>query len=93
MANVNSFSEIVDKLVDQVNISLESMVKLNESITTQEDTVTLSTTQTDPITGDASTVQYSIPSYHTVIDKVNALSNTVDVFVKGEGVVLLNDGT
>jgi len=93
MPNVNSFTETVSTLVDNVNIALESLVKLNESITTQEDTVTLSTTQTSPITGDSSTVTYSIPSYHTIIDKVDALANTVDVFVKGEGVVLLNDGT
>lgn len=93
MGNINSFTEIVTQLVDNTNIALESMTKLNESITTQEDTVTMSTIQINPITGDASTVLYSIPSYNSVINKVNAISNTVDVFVKGEGVVLLNDGT
>jgi hypothetical protein len=93
MANVNSFTETVNQLVDQVNIALEAMVKLNESLTTQDDTTALSIEQTDPITGDASIVTYSIPSYHTVIDKVNALAQTMDTFVKGEGVILLNDGT
>lgn len=93
MPNVNSFTESVDQLVKQVNIALDSMVKLNESITTNEDTVTMQASQIDPITGDVSTVTYSIPSYHNIIDKVNAMTNTVDVFVKGEGVILLNDGT
>ena len=93
MANVNSFSETVDQLVNQVNITLENVVKVNESLTTQDDTVTLSVEQMDPITGDASIVTYSMPSYNTVINKVNAISQTVDTFVRGEGVVLLNDGT
>jgi len=93
MGNINSFTENVNNLIDQVNIALEAMVKLNKSITTQDDTVTITTEQTDPITGDASTVIYSIPSYNNVISKVNALKQTMDTFVKGEGVVLLDDGT
>jgi hypothetical protein len=93
MANINSFTEVVENLIDQVNISLEAMVKLNQSITTQDDNVVISTEQTDPLTGDPSTVTYSIPSYNYVINKVNALVNTMDTFVKGEGVVLLDDGT
>jgi hypothetical protein len=93
MPNINSFTEVVDVLVNQVNIALENVVKLNESITTQEDTVTLSVEQTNPITGDPSTVTYSLPSYNNVINKVNSLYQTMDTFIKGEGVVLLNDGT
>jgi len=93
MANINSFTEVVDVLVNQVNIALNNVVALNESVTTQEDTVTLTVEQTDPITGDPSTVTYSLPSYNNVINKVNALYQTMDTFVKGEGVVLLNDGT
>jgi len=93
MANVNSFTETVDLLVSQVNIALENVVALNESLTTQEDTVTLSVEQMNSITGDVSTVTYSLPSYNNVINKVNAASQTVDTFIRGEGVVLLNDGT
>lgn len=93
MANINSFTETVNELVQQVNIALSNVVALNKSVTTQEDTVIMQAEQTDPITGDPSIVTYSIPSYNTVINKVNAVSQTVDTFVKGEGVVLLNDGT
>lgn len=93
MANVNSFTEVVDNLVNQINIALENVIALNESITTQDDTVTLSVEQTDPVTGDPSTITYSMPSYNTILNKVNALGQTMDTFVKGEGVVLLNDGT
>jgi len=90
---VNSFTEVTNNLIDQVNISLESLVSLNNSMTTQNDTATITIDQVNPVTGDASTVTYTIPSYNTVINKVNAISNTVDTFVKGEGVVLLSDGT
>lgn len=90
---VNSFTETVDQLVNNVNIAMENVVKLNDSITTQYDSVTLSVDQIDPITGDSSTVTYTLPSYNNVINKVNAMSQTVDVFVRGEGVILLNDGT
>jgi len=93
MANVNSFTETVQQLVNQVNIALEALVKLNESLTTKDDTVTLSIKTEDLITGDPSVVNYSIPSYNTVLNKVNSLAQTMDSFVKGEGVVLLNDGT
>lgn len=93
MPNINSFTETVNQLVEQVNIALENAVKLNESITTQNDTVTLSAEQTDPVTGDPSIVTYSLPSYNNIINKVNSINRTVDTFVKGDGVILLNDGT
>lgn len=93
MPNVNSFTETVDILVKQVNIALENVIAVNESLTTQQDTVNMSVEAVNPITGDASTVTFSIPSYNNTLDKVNALAQTMDTFVKGEGVVLLNDGT
>ena len=93
MGNINSFTETVNQLIDSTNIALEAMVKLNESITTQDDTVTLSVEQVNPVTGDPSIVTYSLPSYNNILNKVNALAQTMGTFVKGEGVVLLNDGT
>jgi len=93
MANINSFTETVNMLISQVNIALNNVVSLNESLTTKNDTVTISVDEVDPITGDSSTVTYAIPSYATTLNKVNAISQTVDTFVKGEGVILLEDGT
>jgi hypothetical protein len=93
MANINSFTETVNLLVNQVNIATDAMVKLNESVTTQQDTVSFSVEETNLITGDASTVTYSIPSYNYVINKVDRLTQTMDAFVNGDGVVLLKDGT
>lgn len=72
---------------------MEAMVKLNESVTTQDDVVNIEVEQENWITGDASLVTYSIPSFNYVLNKLSALSNTLDAFIKGDGVVLLNDGT
>lgn len=93
MSNINSFTEVVNQLINQTNIAMEAMVKLNESVTTQEDVVSIEVEQENWITGDASLVTYSIPSFNYVLNKLSALSNTLDVFIKGDGVVLLNDGT
>jgi hypothetical protein len=90
---VNSFTETVNNLVGQVNIALESLNQINASMTTQEDSVPLTIQQVDPLTGDSSTVTYSIPSFINVTNKLNAVTQTMDVFTKGEGVVLLKDGT
>lgn len=93
MSNINSFTEVVNQLINQTNIAMEAMVKLNESVTTQEDVVSIEVEQENWITGDASLVTYSIPSFNYVLNKLSALSNTLDAFIKGDGVVLLNDGT
>lgn len=90
---INSFTETVNKLIEQTNIALEFAVKTNESLTTQDDAVIMQIENKNEITGDPSIVSYSIPSYNTMINKVNAALQTVDTFVKGEGKILLADGT
>ena len=90
---MNSFTETTNKMVDQINIALEFAQKTNESLTTQQDSVTIKIEREDPITGDSSIVTYKIPSYNTTINKANNAQDTVGVFVKGDGVVLLQDGT
>jgi hypothetical protein len=89
----NSFTQTVIDLEESVNISLAAMQGMNDAMTTNEDSVVIPVTTTDPITGDPSITNYSIPSFHSVIDQLNRVSNTVDTFVSGQGVVLLNDGT
>lgn len=93
MANVNSFTETTNDLVKQVNIALESMAKMNQSMTTENDSVIITVEGNDPITGDSSTYTYSIPSYQYTMAELSRITNTVDTFVSGNGVVLLNDGT
>jgi len=89
----NSFTQSVIDLTNNVNIALNSMIELNNSLTTENDSVVIEVAGNDPITGDASIYTYSIPSYHYILNQLNRISNTVDVFVSGQGVVLLNDGT
>lgn len=90
---INSFTQTVNDLIKQSNISLEFAVKTNESLTTQSDTIQLQVENKDAITGDPSIVTYSIPSYNSMINKVNSALQTMDTFVKGKGKVLLKDGT
>lgn len=89
----NSFTENTERLIQQVNIALESMVKLNDATTTENDTVTVFVEGTDPVTGDPSIYTYEIPSYQKTLSEVDRIGNSVDTFVSGNGVVLLNDGT
>ena len=91
--NINSFAETVSNLVEATNVALESMVTLNKMTTTKEDTVSMTVTETNPVTGDPSTATYSLPSYNKVLNKINAVSATVDAFVKGQGTVILDDGS
>jgi hypothetical protein len=91
--NVNSFTETVKTLTQNVNVALQSMVQMNNSMTTQSDFVVISVVGTDPITGDASTFTYHIPSFNSLLTQMNRVVNTVDTFVSGNGVVLLKDGT
>jgi hypothetical protein len=69
------------------------MEGMNESLTTENDTVQIQVEGTDPVTGDPSIYNYSIPSYTYMLSQLSRITNTVDVFVSGGGVVLLNDGT
>jgi hypothetical protein len=89
----NSFTETVNRLVDQANIALEFSSKTSKSLTTEEDTVNMYIEDYDLVTGDPSLVTYAIPSYNTVINKLNTAIRTIDTFVSGTGKILLRDGT
>jgi len=93
MNNVISFTETTNNLVLGINKSLETLVAINKSLTTQEDTVQLSIMEVNPFTGDPSLVNYSLPSYNKVLSKLGTLTNSMETFIKGEGKVLLNDGS
>jgi len=90
---VNSFTETVNRLVEQSNIALEFSVATNESLTTKGDTVNMYIEEKDIITGDPSIITYQIPSYNTMINKVNVAVESMNTFIKGDGKVLLQDGT
>lgn len=91
--NANSFTQTVTDLTRNVNIALASMQGMNDTLTTENDTVTIEIEGTDPITGDVSLYQYTMPSYQYTLEELSRISNTVNTFVSGNGVVLLDDGT
>lgn len=93
MGKVNSFTETTNDLVKQVNIALESMQKMNSTMTTENDSAVITVEGKDPITNEPSIYNYSIPSYQYTLAQLSRIANTVDTFVNGQGVVLLNDGT
>lgn len=86
--NINTFAENVNKLVKNTNVALESLNALNESMTTTNDTVTMTLPGSD---GSINT--YEIPSFNSIINKLNSTTNTVATFVNGSGIVETLDGT
>lgn len=86
--NINTFAENVNKLVKNTNIALETLTSLNESLVTTNDTVSVSVPSDD---GSIST--FKIPSYNSVINKLNTTTNTVSTFVNGNGIAETLDGT
>jgi len=91
--SINSFTQTVTDLTRNVNIALAAMEGMNETLTTQNDTVTVEYEGADPVSGEPSTYYYSMPSYQYTLEELSRISNTVNTFVSGNGVVLLNDGT
>lgn len=86
--NINTFSENVNKLVKNTNVALEALTSLNESLITNNDTVNINVPSED---GTIAT--YKIPSYNSIIKKLNTTNNTVDTFVNGSGIAETLDGT
>jgi hypothetical protein len=89
----NSFTQTVADLTASVNVALAAMTGMNEALTTENDTVTITVEGVDPVTGDPSLYNYSMPSYQYTLEQLERISNTVNTFVSGAGVVLLDDGT
>ena len=91
--NINSFTQTVENLTQNVNIALASMQNMNESLTTQKDTITYEFLTEDEVTKEKKIETYSMPSYQYTINELNRIKNTVDELIAGNGVVLLDDGT
>ena len=81
MANINSFSETMEKLTSNVNSAMSTLTAFNESLFTDSDSVSVKDTSTN------------IPSYSNVINRLERAENTVAQFVKGNGVVETDDNT
>ena len=93
MANINSFAKTTEDLTSNVEKSLESLVKLNESLTTKNDTVEIEINSNDPITGTDISTSYSIPSYNNILNRLNTVENTVNNFIEGKGLVAIGNSS
>ncbi|MFW6377189.1 MAG: hypothetical protein ACOCZ5_00950 [bacterium] len=89
----SSFTETTNDLLKNVNFALESLTKINKSLTTDEDSVDIEVPRENEVTGDTEVGTFSIPSYKSAIEKLNSISNAVDIFIEGKGTILLRDGT
>lgn len=89
---INSFSTTVAELVHNTNNVLESLTGMNEAMTTENDSVTLETTKINPYYGNTEKVEYKIPSFNSVISKVNNFERILNNFIDGNGYVFYNDG-
>ena len=90
MGVTNSFADSVNQLMQDVNVTLNNLVALNNSLTTQNDTVTSQVVVNNPVTGDSSVVSISMPSFNSIINKVNAVTNSIDAFISGNGNVVIS---
>ena len=79
MANINSLSENTERLTANVNDAMSALNAINESMFSDSDSVTV-----DGVT---------VPSYSSVITRLQRAENTVSAFVKGNGVVQTDDST
>lgn len=83
----NSFTENVNQITKNTNTTLEVLNGINKSLITDKAEVNI----TVP-TKDGEDV-FQIPSYNHVINKLNAIQNSMNSFMNGFGTVELEDGT
>lgn len=88
MSNINSFAENMNKIVENTNNQISLLNGMQETLTTDADTVSVTVTDTD-----GSTNSESIPSWRYMTDKLTAVANSVNSLLEGKGVVSVGDGT
>lgn len=91
--NINSFASNTETVTRNVNIALEALVGLNKSLTTQDDTVSITIPDYDDATGESSLSTFNIPSYSSIINKCDNTKHTVESLMGGHGNVKMSDGT
>lgn len=91
--NINSFASNTEELTRNTNIALEALVGLNKSLTTQDDTISITVPDYDESSGNSTVNTFNIPSYTSIINKCNNTKNTVESLLSGHGNVKLSDGT
>lgn len=91
--NINSFATNTEELTKSANLALNTLVQINESIISTNDTVTIDVPVFDEKTNENIVETFSIPSYNSIINKCNNTLSTVNSLLEGTGNVTLSDGT
>lgn len=91
--NINSFASSTEELTRNANIALEALVQINNSLSTDEDTFTVSIPEYDEDSGKSQLKTFNIPSYNYVLSKIGNTDNTLQALTSGVGNVKMNDGS
>lgn len=90
----NSFSTFLDQAVVLTNNSMEILDKVNDAVTSNEDSVTL--TMTDPVNTD-NVITYQIPSFGYLKNAISRLEATLATISNVDGTtgsrIMLSDGS
>ena len=88
MGNINSFSQNINKTVENSLNTLAMTAAIQQSMTTADTFVTYDYTDKN---GD--TTKYTLPSYSAVVDRLKAVEESINSLTTGKGIVNLNDGS
>ena len=86
--NINSFSQNMNALTTNSANTLAMLEAQQKSLTTNDSFVTF-----DYTTPDGETVQYQLPSYDAVVNRLKALEESINSLNNGYGAVNLQDGS
>ena len=93
MSEINSFAKITEELTKNVETSLEALTSINESLTTDKDSVEIEIISKDQVTGENISSSYVLPSYNNILNRLSNVENTVNNFVSGRGIVNVGDNS
>lgn len=86
--NTNSYADNFNRLIDNVNSTLQALSALNELTTTNASYVSVDIDQVD---GNKN--QIILPSYQTVLNELASIKSSIDSLITGYGNVKTADGT
>lgn len=88
MANINSFAENINNLVQTANNQLSILNAIQESVTSDANSVKASVTD-----NENNEYVVEIPSWTSITKQVEAFRNSLNTILQGKGIITLGDGT
>ena len=88
MSNINSFSQNISQTVANSANTLSMLTAIQKSMSTNDTVTTF-----DYNDGKGNTIQYQLPSYDAVVNRLKAVEESLNNLVAGKGTVNLNDGS